>query len=64
MTAEGGCFHTGAQIVDVSCCSLLRTRDQSPSLRCGWEIDDHPISKVTVPLSYNCLPVSDSVFSW
>jgi hypothetical protein len=28
-------------IVDVPRCSLLRTRDQSRSLRCGWEIDDH-----------------------
>lgn len=29
----------------MSCCSLLRTRDQSRSLRCGWETDAHPFGR-------------------
>jgi len=40
-------FQTDASVADVSCCSLLRPRDQSRSLRCGWEIGDHRM--ITAP---------------
>ena len=34
--------------VGMSCCSLLRTRDQSRSLCCGWETGAHPLRGFTL----------------